>query len=155
MKCPYCKKDKDKVVDTRATNGGTDIRRRRMCLACGRRFTSHEKVENITVTVLKKGDIKEDFDIQKVIKSVNIACRKRPISEEQMHSVADIVECQAMEMESKVITSNEIGDLIMEQLKNLDHVAFVRFSSVYKEYDNVDQFISALKDLSTDPKENA
>lgn len=147
MKCPYCKKDHDKVVDTRATEGGLGIRRRRMCIDCGRRFTSHEKVEDITIAVLKKDSAKEDFDIKKVIKSVNIACRKRPITEDQMHEVADMVECQAMDVESKEITSSQIGDLILEQLKSLDHVAFVRFSSVYKEYDNVDQFISALQDL--------
>jgi transcriptional repressor NrdR len=148
MKCPYCKKDNDKVVDTRATDGGLGIRRRRMCNDCGRRFTSHEKVEEINVLVLKKDASKEVFDIQKVLKSVKIACRKRPIDEEQIHQVAEEIECQAMEVESKEITSTQIGDIIMEQLKSLDHVAFVRFSSVYKEYDNVDQFISALKDLN-------
>ena len=152
MKCPYCKKDQDRVVDTRSSDNGSGVRRRRECLNCGRRFTSQEKVEDLCIYVAKKNGNRELFDIQKVLMSVNIACRKRHISEEKIKEVADMVERQAMDMESKLITSTQIGDLILDQLKTLDPVAFVRFSSVYKEYEGVSQFISALKDLEGEAK---
>ncbi len=150
MKCPYCKKDRDRVVDTRSHDGGLGVRRRRECLECGRRFTSHEKVEDINITVVKKDGRTESFDPQKVHDSVMIACRKRPVDEEQIKGVADVVERLAMEVESKRVDSSEIGDLILKQLRGLDSVAFVRFSSVYKHYDGVNQFIEALKDLEED-----
>lgn len=147
MKCPYCKKDKDRVVDTRSYDGGLGVRRRRECLDCGRRFTSHEKVEDINITVVKKDGRTQSFDPQKVHDSVMIACRKRPIDDEQIKRVADVVERLAMEVESKRVDSSQIGDLILKQLRGLDAVAFVRFSSVYKHYDGVSQFIEALKEL--------
>lgn len=147
MKCPYCKEDRDRVVDTRSYDEGTGIRRRRECLDCGRRFTSHESVEEISITVIKKDGTRQDFDFQKVLTSVKIACRKRPLREEKIKQVADMVERQAMEIVSKEISTIQIGDLILNQLKDLDSVAFVRFSSVYREYDNVDQFITALEDI--------
>jgi transcriptional repressor NrdR len=147
MKCPYCKEDRDRVVDTRSYDEGMGIRRRRECLECGRRFTSHEIVEEISISVIKKDGNKEAFDFSKVLTSVKIACRKRPIREEKIKQVADMVERQAMEVESKEISSRQIGDLILNQLKDLDAMAFVRFSSVYKEYDDVKQFISALEDI--------
>lgn len=149
MKCPYCKKDHDRVVDTRSSDNGSVVRRRRECLDCGRRFSSQEKVEDICIYVAKKNGQRELFDIQKVLMSVNIACRKRHIAEDKIKEVADMVERQAMDVESKLITSTQIGDLILDQLKSLDAVAFVRFSSVYKEYEGVSQFISALKDLES------
>jgi transcriptional repressor NrdR len=147
MKCPYCKEDRDRVVDTRSYDEGLGIKRRRECLDCGRRFTSHESVEEISITVIKKDGNKQLFDFQKVLTSVKIACRKRPIREEKIKLVADMVERQAMEVISKEISSTQIGDLILNQLKDLDSVAFVRFSSVYREYNNVDQFITALEDI--------
>jgi transcriptional repressor NrdR len=147
MKCPYCKKDRDRVVDTRSHDGGLGVRRRRECLECGRRFTSHEKVEEISITVIKKDGSSEPFDPQKVHDSVKIACRKRPVEVEDIKGVADDVERLAMEVESKKINTTEIGDLILKQLKGLDSVAFIRFSSVYKHYDGVNQFIEALKEL--------
>lgn len=154
MKCPYCKEDRDRVVDTRSYDEGKGIRRRRECLECGRRFTSHESVEDISIKVIKKNGEKQAFDFQKVLTSVKIACRKRPIREEKIKQVADMVERQAMDVESKEISSRQIGDLILNQLKDLDAMAFVRFSSVYKEYDNVNQFISALEDIKPPPAEN-
>jgi len=147
MKCPYCKEDRDRVVDTRSYDEGMGIGRRRECLDCGRRFTSHESVEDISISVIKKSGNKQPFDFQKVLTSIKIACRKRPIRDEKIKQVADMVERQAMDVESKEISSSQIGDLILNQLKDLDSVAFVRFSSVYKEYDNVDQFITALEDI--------
>ena len=153
MKCPYCKKDHDRVVDTRSSDNGSGVRRRRECLDCGRRFTSHEKVEDICIYVAKKNGQKELFDIQKVLMSVNIACRKRHISEDKIKEVADMIERQALEVESKLITSTQIGDLILHQLKTLDPVACVRFSSVDKEYEGVSQFITALKDLELNRSE--
>lgn len=148
MKCPYCKADNDRVVDTRSSEGGVAIRRRRECLNCGRRFTSHEKVEEIAINVTKKDGSKDSFDFSKVLNSVKVACRKRPIQEEQIKKVADMVERQAKERESKEIESSQIGDLILKELKYLDPVAFVRYSSVYKEFDDVEQFITALEDFT-------
>ncbi|MBF0198670.1 MAG: transcriptional repressor NrdR [Planctomycetes bacterium] len=153
MNCPYCKDDNDRVVDTRSSDHGTSVRRRRECLSCGRRFTSHETVEYISVTVMKKDGKKENFDIQKVIKSVEIACRKRPITVDQIKELADMVERKSMDIENKAITSRAIGDLIMSELKKLDMVAFVRFSSVYQEYQDVDQFILALNQMKSKPSD--
>jgi len=147
MICPYCKNDNDKVIDTRSSEGGLEIRRRRECLSCSRRFTSYEKVDYITVKVIKKDNSEETFDIRKVISSVEIACRKTQITDEQIKEIGDIIEKKSLEIECKEISSNEIGDLIMKELKKLDPVAYVRFSSVYREYTNVDQFISALQGI--------
>jgi len=147
MKCPYCKADQDRVVDTRSSDAGEGIRRRRECLNCGRRFTSHEKVELINVMVIKKDQTKQLFDIQKVIRSVEIACRKRPISPDQIKELADMIEKLSLRAEEKEISSENIGTLIMSELKKLDAVAFVRFSSVYKEYQDVEEFISELQQI--------
>lgn len=147
MRCPYCKDDDDRVVDTRSSDGGTVIRRRRECMSCGRRFTSNEKVEQINVMVIKKTGEKEHFDISKVIKSVEIACRKRPIASEQIKELSDRVERRSMEAEGREITSKSIGDYIMKELKKLDAVAFVRFSSVYRDYQNIDQFVNAINTI--------
>lgn len=144
MICPFCKGDNDKVIDTRSSDGGLEIRRRRECLECNRRFTSYEKVELITVKVNKKGGAHEPFDIRKVVKSLDIACRKRPINDEQIKELADYIERKTFEIESKEITSKQIGDMIMDELKKLDTVAYIRFASVYREYQDVDQFINAL-----------
>lgn len=147
MNCPYCKDDNDRVVDTRSSDGGTVIRRRRECMSCGRRFTSNEKIELITVSVIKSDNTKQDFDYQKVYRSVEIACRKRPISQEKVKELVDRVERRSMEVESKEITSRNIGDFIMSELKKLDAVAFVRFSSVYRDYQNIDEFIEAINTI--------
>ena len=147
MKCPYCKDDDDRVVDTRSSDHGTSIRRRRECISCGRRFTSHETVEDINIKVLKKGGQKENFDIQKVLHSVEIACRKRPITVDQVKELSDLVEKKSFAVESKEITSRSIGDIIMRELKKIDAVAFVRFSSVYRDYQDIDQFIKALSQM--------
>jgi transcriptional repressor NrdR len=147
MICPYCKTDNDKVIDTRSSDGGLEIRRRRECLNCARRFTSYEKVDYITVKVIKKDGSEQTFDIRKVINSVEIACRKTQITDEEIKEIGDNIEKKSLEAECKEISSNEIGDMIMKELKKLDPVAYVRFSSVYREYTNVDQFISALQGI--------
>jgi len=147
MQCPYCKDDDDRVVDTRSGDSGTIIRRRRECLSCARRFSSVEKVEHISINVLKKSGKKEPFDIQKVIARVNVACRKRPITQDQIISLADRVERKSMESENREISSKSIGDFIMRELKRLDSVAFVRLSSVYKDYHDVEQFVKAIKSI--------
>ena len=147
MKCQFCKDDNDRVVDTRSSDGGTVIRRRRECLSCGRRFTSNEIVEEVTVSVIKKNGEKETFDIQKVIRSVEIACRKRPITVEQVKELADRVERRSLEAENKEISTKSIGDFIMKELKKLDAVAYVRFSSVYRDYKDIDQFVKAINSI--------
>ena len=147
MKCQFCKADNDRVVDTRSCDGGTIIRRRRECLSCGRRFTSNEIVEEVTVSVIKKSGEKETFDIQKVLRSVEIACRKRPITGEQIKELADRVERRSLEAEDKEISTKIIGDFIMKELKKLDAVAYVRFSSVYRDYQDIDQFVKAINSI--------
>mgnify|MGYP006449366257 CR=1 FL=1 len=116
MICPYCKTDKDKVIDTRSSEGGLEIRRRRECLNCSRRFTSYEKVDYITVKVLKKDNSEQAFDIRKVISSIDIACRKSQITHKQIKEIGDIIEKKRLEIECKEINSKEIGDLIMKEL---------------------------------------
>ncbi len=147
MLCPYCKADDDKVVDSRGSEGGSGIRRRRECLKCGRRFTSYERLEEIPVMVLKRNGSRERFDLQKVLNSVKIACRKRPVSQEQIQDLATRVEIQALSSENREISSRIIGDSIISELEQLDAVALVRFSSVYREYSDVDQFVDYIRTL--------
>lgn len=147
MLCPYCRKDNDRVVDTRSSEGGHDIRRRRQCMSCGRRFTSYERLEDIPILVVKKNGVKEPFDRNKVIKSVEIACRKRPIMRDQFEDIANRVEMRSMQDQSRELSSRVIGEFISSELKKLDAVAFVRFSSVYRDYQDVEQFIELVRTL--------
>ncbi|MBF0244982.1 MAG: transcriptional repressor NrdR [Planctomycetes bacterium] len=147
MKCPYCKLDNDRVVDTRAVDEGHSIRRRRECLACKRRFSSIENVEEILVNVIKKDGSRELFDPTKVKRSVEISCRKRPVSQEQIEDLVWRVEKRSLETEGKEVSSASIGEFITSELKSVDPIAYIRFSSVYREYQNVEQFIEDVQSL--------
>jgi transcriptional repressor NrdR len=150
MKCPYCKQDDDRVIETRATEAG--VRRRRECSHCGRRFSSLEVVDKINITVIKRGGERQAFDRHKLETSIRIACRKRPIEPARIDDLVWKVEQKSLEDEGKEIHTRTLGELVIEELRQLDPVAFVRFSSVYRDYQDIDQFIDDIKKLKTGKK---
>ncbi len=147
MKCPYCGADDDKVVDSRSMSDGLSIRRRRECLACSKRFTTYEHVDNIPIMVIKRDERREPYQRDKLVQGVRIACRKRPVSEDQVEAIASQIELKINSEFEKEIDSATLGELVMEQLRRLDQVAYVRFASVYRQFKDVNQFIDELKGL--------
>ena len=147
MKCPFCGHLQDKVVDSRESKEGDAIRRRRQCLECQRRFTSYERIDEIPYMVVKKDGRRERFDRQKVLAGVLKACEKRPVSMIQLETIADNAETMVQESSEREATTRSIGEMIMNELKNLDKVAYVRFASVYLDFKDVQEFMSELKDL--------
>jgi transcriptional repressor NrdR len=147
MKCPYCGNLGDKVVDSRESKEGEVIRRRRECLDCGKRFTSYERIDEIPYMVVKKDGTRERFDRQKLIGGLLKACEKRPVKVAALEAVADGVEGTLQERPEKEIATAEIGAHVMEELKKLDKVAYVRFASVYRHFRDIGEFMSELKDL--------
>jgi transcriptional repressor NrdR len=152
MKCPYCAHLGDKVVDSRESKEGEVIRRRRECLGCGKRFTSYERIDEIPYMVVKKDGTRERFDRPKLIAGLLKACEKRPVSVAAVETVADRVEAALQERSEKEIATSEIGTLVMEDLKRLDKVAYVRFASVYRHFRDINEFANELKEL-LNPKE--
>ena len=147
VKCPYCAHLGDKVVDSRESKEGEVIRRRRECLECGRRFTSYERIDEIPYMVVKKDGSRERFERQKLVAGLLKACEKRPVSVAQVEAVADKVEASLQERPEKEIATAEIGQAVMEELKRLDKVAYVRFASVYRHFRDIGEFMNELKDL--------
>jgi transcriptional repressor NrdR len=147
MKCPYCAHLGDKVVDSRESREGEVIRRRRECLGCGKRFTSYERIDEIPYMVVKKDGSRERFERQKLIAGLLKACEKRPVSVAALEAVADRVESTLQERSEKEISTNEIGSFVMQELKKLDKVAYVRFASVYRHFRDIGEFMTELKDL--------
>jgi transcriptional repressor NrdR len=147
MRCPYCKADNDRVIDSRASADGFAIRRRRVCADCARRYTTYERTETAPLRVVKKDGERVAFDRQKVLGGMLRACEKRPVSLEQLESIADRIERQCMEAFDKEVPSKVIGNLIMQELRQLDQVAYVRFASVYREFKDVTQFLEELKPM--------
>ncbi|MCX5712882.1 MAG: transcriptional regulator NrdR [Candidatus Omnitrophica bacterium] len=147
MKCPFCAYKEDKVVDSRATSEESAIRRRRECLKCGKRFTTYEYVEEVSLMVVKKDGRHEPFDRKKVLGGIIRACEKRPISIEKMEDIATQIERAIQKKSDREVQANRIGELVMDRLKNLDHVAYVRFASVYRQFKDVEQFMEELKDI--------
>lgn len=145
MKCPFCNQDNTRVVDSRPVEDTNSIRRRRLCDACGRRFTTYEKVETIPLSVIKKDQNREQYDRSKIQAGVLRACYKRPIPIEKIEEMMDAVEGEIFNAEEKEISSNKIGEIVMEHLKELDAVAYVRFASVYREFKDVSTFMDELK----------
>jgi len=152
MKCTYCGSVQDKVIDSRSIQEERVIRRRRECLQCGKRFTTYEYVEETPVMVIKRDGRRQPFDRKKILSGVIKACEKRPISIEQMENIVLEVEKQIQKKESREVPSTRIGELIMERLKLLDDVAYVRFASVYRQFKDVEQFLTELKDLIASPE---
>jgi transcriptional repressor NrdR len=149
MKCPFCGHLQDKVVDSRESKEGDAIRRRRQCLACQRRFTSYERIDEIPYMVVKKDGRRERFDRQKVLAGVLKACEKRPVSMIQLETIADKAETMVQESSEREATTRSVGEMIMNELKTLDKVAYVRFASVYLDFKDVQEFMTELKDLLT------
>lgn len=147
MKCPYCAHLGDKVVDSRESREGEVIRRRRECLSCGRRFTSYERIDEIPYMVVKKDGRRERFDRQKLVTGLLKACEKRPVPTGELEAVADRVEGALQEKAEREITTVEIGAFVMEALRRLDKVAFVRFASVYRNFRDLDEFKHELNEL--------
>jgi transcriptional repressor NrdR len=147
MKCPYCGHLGDKVVDSRESKEGEVIRRRRECLDCGKRFTSYERIDEIPYMVIKKDGSRERFDRHKLIGGLLKACEKRPVSVAALEGIADAVEATLQERPEREISTNDIGAFVMEELKRLDKVAYVRFASVYRHFRDISEFMSELKDL--------
>ncbi|MGV8057621.1 MAG: transcriptional regulator NrdR [Smithellaceae bacterium] len=153
MKCPFCANAENKVIDSRISKDGKAIRRRRECLGCGKRFTTYEFVEDILPMVVKKDGRREQFDRMKIRNGVMKACEKRPISMESMEKIVENVEQTCQEFQGEEISSTVIGEKVMNELKALDGVAYVRFASVYRQFRDVGEFIAELKDmLSKDKK---
>jgi transcriptional repressor NrdR len=147
MKCPFCGHLHDKVVDSRESKEGDAIRRRRQCLSCQRRFTSYERIDEIPYMVIKKDGRRERFDRQKVLAGVLKACEKRPVSMIQLETIADKAETMVQDSSEREVSTKSIGEMIMNELKALDKVAYVRFASVYLDFKDVQEFMSELKDL--------
>ena len=147
MKCPYCNQLDTRVIDSRPAEDGNSIRRRRSCDACGKRFTTYEKVETIPLIIIKKDNNRETYDRSKIEGGVLRACHKRPVSAQQITMLVDEVENEIFNMVEKEISSQTIGELLMNKLMNLDAVAYVRFASVYREFKDVNTFMDELKKM--------
>ncbi len=147
MKCPFCAHLEDKVVDSRESKDGDSIRRRRECIECGKRFTSYERIDEIPYMVVKKDGKREGFDRNKIMAGLLRACEKRPISALQLEALVDSVEKHVQESSDREVPTNELGKIIMTPLKALDKVAYVRFASVYLEFEDVSEFMNELKYL--------
>ena len=147
MKCPFCNQDDTRVVDSRPADDNSSIRRRRLCDACGRRFTTYEKVETIPLVVIKKDQTREQYDRSKIEAGVMRACYKRPIPIQKIKEMIDAVEMEIFNREEKEIESKVIGEIVMDKLKDLEAVAYVRFASVYREFKDVNTFMDELKKI--------
>ena len=147
MKCPYCGFEESKVIDSRPADEGERIRRRRECLKCGKRFTTHEVIETVPIVVVKRDKSREVFDRAKLTAGILRACEKRPVSVEQIEKMVDTIEAQLQSTLDREVTSMTIGELTMDQLKNVDEVAYVRFASVYRQFKDINTFMEELNKL--------
>ena len=146
MKCPYCGKENTRVIDSRPTDDSS-IRRRRQCDECGKRFTTYEKVETLPLIVVKKDNNREPYDREKIVAGIVRSCHKRPISMTQINDMVDDIEGQIFNMGEKEIPTTTIGSIVMDKLKDLDEVAYVRFASVYREFKDVNTFMDEMKKI--------
>jgi transcriptional repressor NrdR len=147
MTCPFCNHQQDKVIDSRESKEGDLIRRRRECLACGRRFTTYERIDEIPYMVVKKDGRREKFDRQKVLNGLLHACEKRPVSMSSLAELVDEVERRLSESTERELSTTEVGELLMDRLKSLDKIAYVRFASVYRDFQDVEAFFDELESL--------
>ncbi|MGW8268623.1 MAG: transcriptional regulator NrdR [Longimicrobiales bacterium] len=149
MRCPQCDGTENRVVDTRTSRGGRAVRRRRECLGCGERFTTYEYVEARPIQVLKRDGSAEEFDRDKLTRSLRIACAKRPVSASEIERLADEIEDEVSRQAGVEVASSQVGELVMERLKPLDRVAYVRFASVYRNFQDIEEFQDFVDDLNT------
>ena len=147
MKCPYCGFEESKVIDSRPTEEGEKIRRRRECMSCQKRFTTYEIIESLPLYVVKKDKTREEFNRQKLLSGIRHACEKRPVSIQMMERIVDEIEATLQNTLDREVTSTKIGELAMEKLKALDEVAYVRFASVYRQFKDINTFMEELNKL--------
>jgi transcriptional repressor NrdR len=147
MRCPFCSNDEDRVIDSRPSDEGAAIRRRRECIACGARFTTYEKIENLPLLVIKKDGTREPFDREKLMSGIMKSCQKRPVTTTQIEALVSSIEVQTQNSLKREISSREIGEMVMEGLKSIDEVAYVRFASVYRQFKDVNSFLEELNDM--------
>ena len=145
MRCPYCGSRKDSVIDSRTATNGTNVRRRRKCLKCKKRFTTYEHIERIPLMVIKKDSRREPFDREKLVKGIMVACEKRPVSVKRIDKLVDDIERQLEKNHEREIASREIGELVMKGLHGMDEIAYVRFASVYRQFRDATQFMKELR----------
>jgi transcriptional repressor NrdR len=155
MRCPYCHETEDRVVDSRISREGRAVRRRRECLSCARRFTTYEYVEERALQVLKQDGSVEPYDRQKLFHSVRLPCAKRPVSAAEIEAMVDEIEDALSRLPEDQVSSRAIGELVMERLKGRDHVAYVRFASVYRDFQDIDEFAEELRELELRRAESA
>ena len=148
MKCPYCQNIDTKVIETRISDSNGSIRRRRMCEKCSNRFTTFERIENTPIAVIKKDNTRQPFDRNKILSGLIRACIKRNISTAMLENIVDDIESEIRNFHSNEISAKEIGDLVLKKLRDLDKVAYIRFASVYKQFDSIKQFTSELSELN-------
>ena len=153
MKCPFCAHENTKVIDSRPADDNNSIRRRRECEKCGKRFTTYEKIESIPLVVIKKDNNRETYDRSKIEKGILQSCHKRPVSVDQIERTVDNIENRIFNMELKEIESSVIGEIVMEELMNLEEVAYVRFASVYREFKDVNTFMNEIKKILSKEEE--
>ena len=147
MKCPYCSSENTRVIDSRPADDNSSIRRRRLCDECGKRFTTYEKVETIPLIVIKKDNNREQYDRSKIEAGILRACHKRPISADQINRLVDEIETEIFNREEKEVSSSLIAEIVMDKLKDLEAVAYVRFASVYREFKDINTFMNELKKI--------
>ena len=147
MKCPFCGKSEDRVVDSRESRSGLTVRRRRECLACRRRFTSYERIEDVPYMVVKRDGSRAEFDRKKLLAGIRRACEKRPVPATRLDEIADEIEQTLHDREEREMSTREIGEIAMDRLRELDQVAYVRFASVYRKFEDIDAFMDELKEL--------
>lgn len=152
MKCPFCSYEESKVIDSRSADDGERIRRRRECLKCSKRFTTYEIIETVPLIVVKRDKSREPFDRNKLTAGLLRACEKRPVSVEQIESVVDFIESRLQSSLDREVTAMQIGELAMEQLKDIDEVSYVRFASVYRQFKDINTFLDELNKLLTEKK---
>jgi len=147
MRCPYCGGVEDRVVDSRESRERDVIRRRRQCVHCERRFTSYERVERLPFQIVKRDQRREEYDRVKLMRGLQVACRKRPVPQAELERLADMIEAAMQDSGERELSSNRIGTMVMERLRALDPVAYVRFASVYRRFEDVDAFVKELHQL--------
>ena len=147
MRCLFCGNLESKVIDSRSADDGTTIRRRRECLACGKRFTTYEKIETIPIVVIKRNGMRETFNRDKVLNGILRACEKRPVTLKEIDNLIDDVESKLYNMLEREVSSERIGEMVMERLQKLDDIAYVRFASVYRQFKDIDSFMKELNKL--------
>ncbi|MEG0296099.1 MAG: transcriptional regulator NrdR [Clostridium sp.] len=147
MRCPFCSYQESKVIDSRSTDDGSAIRRRRECLKCNKRYTTYEKIENLPILVIKRDNTRESFNKEKIINGLIIACQKRPVSRQQIEELAGDIEKVISNKMITEIETDKIGEMVMDRLKSIDEVSYVRFASVYRQFKDINTFLEEIKSL--------